>query len=167
MVYSRAFTFSSGYSLGVLPCAGLCLSGLRQFQVFWASGACAVSAGSYLFASIAPLPWRGAFSQLARVVKLGVPFWRLCLTVRCSGRLRRSLNSGVRRHVRPARAGSSAGVRPCNLPVVPSAASLGVGRVAAPCRAAASVVSRRCFCVSGLARLYALLGFIVGAPCPC
>ena len=95
MVYSRAFTFSSGYSLGVLPCAGLCLSGLRQFQVFWASGACAVSAGSYLFASIAPLPWRGAFSQLARVVKLGVPFWRLCLTVRCSGRLRRSLNSGV------------------------------------------------------------------------
>ena len=27
--------------------------------------------------------------------RLGFPFWLLCLTVRCSGRLRRSLNSGV------------------------------------------------------------------------
>ena len=73
MVYSPAFTFSGVYPLGVLLRGGRCLSGLRQFQVFWASGACAVSAGSYLFASIAPRPWRGAFSQLARVVKLGFP----------------------------------------------------------------------------------------------
>ena len=68
MVYSPVFTFSGVYPLDVLLCAGL-----RQFQVFLASSACAVSASSYLFSSIAPLPWRGAFSQLARVVKLGFP----------------------------------------------------------------------------------------------
>ena len=73
MVFSRAFTFSSGYLLGVLLCAGLRLSGLRRFQAFLASGACLASAASYHFASIAPLPWRGAFSQFAHVVKLGFP----------------------------------------------------------------------------------------------
>ena len=35
MFIETAFTFSSGYSLGVLLCAGLCLSGLRQFKPFW------------------------------------------------------------------------------------------------------------------------------------
>ena len=73
MVYSPAFTFSGVYPLGLLPRAGLRLSGLRQFQDFLASGACVVSASSYLFSSIAPPPWRGAFSRLAHVVKLGFP----------------------------------------------------------------------------------------------
>ena len=73
MLFLPAFTFSSVSPLGVLLCAGLRLSGLRQFQAFLASGACAVSASSYLFASNAPLLWRSAFSQLARVVKLGFP----------------------------------------------------------------------------------------------
>ena len=73
MVYLPAFTFSSVYSLGVLRCAGLRFSGLRHFQAFLASGAFAACARSYLFSSIVPLPWRGAFSRLARVVKLGFP----------------------------------------------------------------------------------------------
>lgn len=73
MVCSPAFTFSSVYALGVLPRAGLRLSWLRQFQAFLASSACAVSATSYHFASTSPPPWRSAFSQLARVVKLGFP----------------------------------------------------------------------------------------------
>ena len=73
MVYSPAFTFSSGYPLGVLPRAGLCLWVLRRFQAFLASGACVASASNYLFASTVPLPWRSAFSQLALVVKLGFP----------------------------------------------------------------------------------------------
>ena len=73
MVYSPAFTFSSGYSLGVLLRAGLCLSGLRRLQAFLASGACVACAGSYLFSSIVPPPWRGAFSQFAHVVSLGFP----------------------------------------------------------------------------------------------
>ena len=73
MVYSPAFTFASGYPWGVLLCAGLCLWVFRQFQAFLASGACAVSAASYHFASIAPPPWRSAFSQFAHVVKLGFP----------------------------------------------------------------------------------------------
>ena len=46
---------------------------LRQFQEFLASSPCAASATSYHFASIAPPPWRRAFSQFAPVVKLGFP----------------------------------------------------------------------------------------------
>ena len=73
MLYSPAFSFSSVYPLGVLPCAGLRLGALRQFQAFLASSACAVSAISYRFASIAPPPWRSAFSRFAPVVNLGLP----------------------------------------------------------------------------------------------
>ena len=49
-------------SAGFLPCAGLRLGVLRQFQAFLASSPCAASATSYHFASIAPPPWRRAFS---------------------------------------------------------------------------------------------------------
>ena len=56
-----------------MPCAGLRLGVLRQFQAFLASSPCAASATSYHFASIAPPPWRRAFSQFAPVVKLGFP----------------------------------------------------------------------------------------------
>ena len=73
MVYSPAFTFASANPLGVLPCAGLRLWALRQFQSFLASSPCAASATSYHFASIAPLPWCSAFSRFAPVVKLGFP----------------------------------------------------------------------------------------------
>ena len=73
MLYSPAFTFSSVYPLVFLPCAGLRLGVLRQFHAFLASSPCAASATSYHFASIAPPPWRRAFSQFAPVVKLGFP----------------------------------------------------------------------------------------------
>ena len=73
MVYSPALTFSSVYPLGVLPCAGLRLQALRQFQAFLAFSACAASATSYHFASVALPPWRSAFSRFALVVKLGFP----------------------------------------------------------------------------------------------
>lgn len=73
MLYSPAFTFSSGYPLAVLLRAGLRLSGLCQFQAFLTSSAYAASATSYHFASISPPPWRSAFSQFAPVVKLGFP----------------------------------------------------------------------------------------------
>jgi len=54
MFYLPAFTFSSGYSLGFGFLAGLRLLVLRQFQTF--------------FASIAPPPWRTAFSRFPPVV---------------------------------------------------------------------------------------------------
>ena len=73
MVYLPAFTFASVYPLGVLLRAGLRLRAAFHFQAFLACSACAACASSYLFSSIAPLPWRSAFSQLARVVKLGFP----------------------------------------------------------------------------------------------
>ena len=73
MAYSTAFTLSTVYSFGFLLRAGLRLCLGRQFQAFLACSACAASASSYLFSSIAPLQWRGAFSQLAHVVKFGFP----------------------------------------------------------------------------------------------
>ena len=73
MVNSPAFTLSSIYPLGVLPCAGLRLGVLRQFQAFLASSACAACASSYHFSSIASPPWRSAFSRFAPVVNLGFP----------------------------------------------------------------------------------------------
>ena len=73
MVYSPALHFSSAYPLGVFLRAGLRLSGWWQFQPFLGSSPCAASAGSYHLSSIAPLPWRNAFSQFAHVVKLGFP----------------------------------------------------------------------------------------------
>ena len=73
MLFSPAFTFASVNPLGVLPCSGLRLGALRWFQAFLASSACVASATSYHFASIAPPPWRGAFSQFAHVFKLGLP----------------------------------------------------------------------------------------------
>ena len=72
-INSSVSPFSKVSSLGFWLCAGLRLLSLRRFQAFLASGACAVSASSYHFVSIAPPPWRGAFSQFAHVVKLGFP----------------------------------------------------------------------------------------------
>ena len=86
MAYSTAFSFSNLYLLGGLLRAGLRLSVHRQFQAFLASSAYAACASSYLFISIAPLPWRSAFSRRASVVKLGRPGWHLGLT----GRSRRT-----------------------------------------------------------------------------
>ena len=51
MVYSPAFTFLSVYSLGFLPCAGLRLWALRQFQAFLASSARPACASSFFFRS--------------------------------------------------------------------------------------------------------------------
>ena len=56
-----------------MPCAGLRLWALRQFQAFLASSPCAASATSYHFSSSASPPWRTAFSRFAPVVKLGLP----------------------------------------------------------------------------------------------
>ena len=55
-------------SAGFLPCAGLRLGVLRQFQAFLASSPCAASASSYHFSSSASPPWRTAFSRFAPVV---------------------------------------------------------------------------------------------------
>ena len=84
MVYSPAFTFSSVYPLGFLPCARLRLWVLRQFHAFLASSAFAACVNSYHFEIIAPPRWRSAFSEFAPAVKLGFPFWRLGLTVQSS-----------------------------------------------------------------------------------
>lgn len=78
MLYSPAFCFSSGYPLGVFPCARLRLGVLRQFQVFSAFSACAAGANSYHFSSTTPPPWRNAFLQFA-------PFVNSVVSVLASG----------------------------------------------------------------------------------
>ncbi|MBS1940298.1 MAG: DUF1010 domain-containing protein [Bacteroidetes bacterium] len=70
-IYSSVSPLSSVYATGFWRGAGLRLLMLRQFQVFFASSACQSSANSYPFASVAPLPWRSAFSWAAPVFKLG------------------------------------------------------------------------------------------------
>ena len=60
-------------SAGFLPCAGLRLWAVCQFQVFLASSPCAASATSYHFSSSVSPPWRTAFSRFAPVVNLGLP----------------------------------------------------------------------------------------------
>ena len=67
------FTFASVHPLGVWRSLGLRLRGLRQFQAFLASSPCAASATSYHFTSIAPPPWRRAFSQFAPFAKFVLP----------------------------------------------------------------------------------------------
>ena len=51
MQYPAAFNFSSVYPLGFLPCAGLRLWALRQFQAFLASSARPSCASSFCFCS--------------------------------------------------------------------------------------------------------------------
>ncbi|WP_156949930.1 DUF1010 domain-containing protein [Simplicispira psychrophila] len=67
MVYLPAFPPSRAFAV-----PGACF-GVRGFLAFLGSSAYLVSAASYLFCGIAPLPWRGVFSGLAPVVKLGLP----------------------------------------------------------------------------------------------
>ena len=66
MFYSPAFIFSSGYSLGFSPCAGLRLLALRQFSAFLP--AVRRLRGTLLFRGLRPSSiW-------------GFPFWLLGLT---------------------------------------------------------------------------------------
>ena len=70
MLYSPAFTFSSGYSLGFCFLAGLRLLVLRQFSAFFQ--AVRRLGGALLFRGFRPLSsW-------------GFPFWLLGLTVQSS-----------------------------------------------------------------------------------
>jgi len=70
-IYSKVLPFSKVSPLGFRPLAGLRLHALHQFAVFLAPSACQSSATSYHSCSVAPLPWRGAFSWPAPFSKLG------------------------------------------------------------------------------------------------
>ncbi|MFT3813123.1 MAG: DUF1010 domain-containing protein [Acidovorax sp.] len=69
-IYSSASPFSKVFPLRFRPHAGLRLHALRQFAVFLASSACQSSAANYRSCSVAPLPWRSAFSWAAPFFKL-------------------------------------------------------------------------------------------------
>ena len=97
-------------SAGFLPCAGLRLWAVRQFQAFLASSPCAASATSYHFSSVALPRWRTAFSQFAPVVNLGFPV--LASSSNCAvkpTRLRRAA------YFRSLACSKPALFRPCNI----------------------------------------------------
>ena len=68
-VCSSGSPFSRVSPWGYSRCAGLRLDSPRRFQAFFASSACAASAGSYHSCSTAPPPWLRAFSWAAPVFK--------------------------------------------------------------------------------------------------
>ncbi|MEB2348835.1 MAG: DUF1010 domain-containing protein [Comamonadaceae bacterium] len=71
VINSSVSPFSKVSPLGFWRCAGLRLHALRKFQAFLAYSARPASAGSYCCCSVAPLPWRCAFSWAAPVFKSG------------------------------------------------------------------------------------------------
>ena len=73
MLIQTAFNFSSVVQRLVCRFSGLRLQAAWEFQAFLASSPCTASASSYHSSSIAPPPWRCAFSPCWPVVKLGVP----------------------------------------------------------------------------------------------
>ena len=73
MFFQTAFSFSSVVQRLVCRFSGLRLQAAWEFQAFLASSPCTASASSYHSSSIAPPPWRCAFSPCWPVVKLGLP----------------------------------------------------------------------------------------------
>ena len=75
MLIQTAFNFSSVVQRLVCRFSGLRLLASRWFVLFLASGPCAASASSYLFASTVLPRWRCAFSQFAPVAKSKLSVW--------------------------------------------------------------------------------------------
>ena len=84
MFYSPAFIFSSVYSLGFLPCAGLHLGVLRHFKPFWPLALVQQAPSAVIFQAVrrlgGTLLFRGLFpSSIQKFL-----FWLLGLTVQSS-----------------------------------------------------------------------------------
>ena len=73
MLFQTVFSFSGVIQRLAGRFSGLRLQAAWEFQAFLASSPCTASAFSYHSSSIAPPPWRFAFSPCWPVVKLGVP----------------------------------------------------------------------------------------------
>ena len=80
MVYSPAFTFSSGYLLGFLPCAGLRLGALRHFKSFWPPALVQQAPPAIIFQAVRRLRGALLFRGLRPSSIWGFPFWLLGLT---------------------------------------------------------------------------------------
>ena len=84
MLYSPAFSFSSVYSLGFLPCAGLRLGVLRQFQAFLPPALAQQALPAIIFQALRRLRGVVLFRSLRPSSSWGFPFWLLGLTVQSS-----------------------------------------------------------------------------------
>ena len=84
MVYSPAFTFSSGYSLGFGFLAGLRLLVLRQSKPFWPPALAQLALVAIIFQALRRLRGAVLFHGLRPSSSWGFPFWLLGLTVQSS-----------------------------------------------------------------------------------
>ena len=84
MFYSPAFIFSSVYSLGFLPCAGLHLGVLRHFKPFWPLALVQQAPSAIIFQAVRRLRGALLFCGLRSSSIWGFPFWLLVLTVQSS-----------------------------------------------------------------------------------
>ncbi|MDV7919833.1 DUF1010 domain-containing protein [Pseudomonas aeruginosa] len=73
MLFQTVFSFSGVIQRLAGRFSGLRLQAAWEFQAFLASSPCTASAFSYHSSSIAPPPWRCAFSPCWPVVKLVLP----------------------------------------------------------------------------------------------
>ena len=80
MLYSPAFSFSSVYPLGVLPCAGLRLGVLRHFKLFWPLALVQQALSAIIFQAVRRLRGALLFRGLRPSSIWGFPFWFLGLT---------------------------------------------------------------------------------------
>ena len=80
MFYSPAFTFSSAYPLGFLPCAGLRLGVLRHFKLFWPLALALLAPPAIIFQALRRLRGAVLFHGLRSSSIWGFPFWLLWLT---------------------------------------------------------------------------------------
>ena len=84
MVHSPAFTFSSGYPLGFLSCAGLRLEALCQFKPFWPLALVQKALSAIIFQALRRLRGAVLFRGFRPLSSWDFPFWRLGLTVQSS-----------------------------------------------------------------------------------
>ena len=84
MLYSPAFSFSSVYPLGVLPCAGLRLGSGASFKLFWPPALAGRAPLAIILQALRRLRGAELFRGLCPSSSWGFPFWLLGLTVQSS-----------------------------------------------------------------------------------
>ena len=84
MLYSPAFTFSSVYPLGVLPCAGFAFGCCASFKPFWPPALVGHALLAIILQALRRLRGAELFRGLCPSSSWGFPFWLLGLTVQSS-----------------------------------------------------------------------------------
>ena len=85
MVYSPAFIFSSGYSLGFCRVPGFALGRCASFKPFWPLALVQQALPAIILAALRRFCGPALFRGQRPCPSLGAPFWPSGLTLRSSG----------------------------------------------------------------------------------